>query len=281
MDPRTLSTIDASGTTPDGAVVEWVQHTVTVAEPTGIVHRVEVFDEDDFAAALARLDQLATSAPREIRTPDAVNAAVVAVLEIGAQLGRWSEIADRFAPDVTIHDRRRLVGGGNATGRDEVLAADAAIGAVGLDTPIERSVIAIRGDRIALVEGGTATIDGLESVFLTLLELDEAGRVAALDLVDEEDLVAALDELDARYYAGEGAGGVPFSDFPVVNLVNRRDWSTLLGPDFPEFTQVDHRQLGWPTVDRQGWVATMQQYVELVPDLVMVVRKFHQRETRR
>ena len=163
---------------------------------------IEVFDEDDFAAALARLDELGADEPTETRTPDAVNAAVDAILEIGAHLGRWADMPERFAPGMTLHDRRRLVGGLRSIGRDEVLAADAAVGAVGLDTPIERAVLAVRGDRLALVVGGTATADGLESTFLTLIELDDEGRVAALDLFDEEDLVDALDDARRALHRG-------------------------------------------------------------------------------
>ena len=171
-----LVTLDVSGTSSDGSVLEWVAHYVGIVNPLG-PSLAELYPDDDFAAALARLDELG-AAHVETRTPDAVNAAVVAIVEIGARLGRWSEIADRFAPDVAILDRRRVVGAARVSGRDVLLASDRALGEVGLDTPIERAVLAVRGDRLALVVGGTSTVDGLESTFLTLIELDPEGRVA-------------------------------------------------------------------------------------------------------
>lgn len=211
------------------------------------------------------------SVAAETRTPDAVNAAVDAVVEIGARLGRWSEIPDRFTPDVTIHDRRRLVGGAHVRGRDEVLASDRALGEVGLDTPIERAALAVRGERLALVVGGTSTVDGLESTFLTLLELAEDGRVAALDLFDEEDVVDALDELAARHLAREGAGsgtGLIAAE-QVLSAANRRAWDECLDLYSTDLRHVDHRQIGLPILDREGLVATVREYCELVPGLVL------------
>ncbi len=202
------------------------------------------------------------SVAAETRTPDAVNAAVDAVVEIGARLGRWSEIPERFTPDVTIHDRRRLVGGTRVRGRDEVLASDRALGEVGLDTPIERAALAVRGERLALVVGGTSTVDGLESTFLTLLELAEDGRVAALDLFDEEDLVDAMAELNDRFAAAlarldelssarPADPGHPHAENTATRVTRR--YCDAWSPDridellreyaAPDIVRVDHRSM--------------------------------------
>ena len=272
-----LSTIDAFGTTPDGIVVEWVQHTVSAAEPTGIWRSLELFDEDDFAAALARLDELGTTEPTETRTPVAENDAAT-VLARAWELtvaGRFDEIGRLCAEDAVVFDGQRIIGE-DLVGRDAIVANCRAVAALGAEAA-RVEPLAVRGSKLALCRT-IVSFGSFENVFLSVAELDSQGLGQHIVTFDEDGLVEALDELDARYGAGEGAqDGVAFSDFPIVNLVNRRDWSAILDPDFPEFTQVDHRQLGWPTVDRQGWVATMQQYVELVPDLVMVVRKIHQR----
>ena len=56
----------------DGSVVEWVQHVVTVVEPAG-VSSVEIFDEHDFAAALARFDELGAAPSSDPRHPRCEN----------------------------------------------------------------------------------------------------------------------------------------------------------------------------------------------------------------
>ena len=211
--------------------------------------------------------------PADTRTPDPLNAAALVTFEVGARLGRWTEIPDRFSPEATVHDRRRLVGGQRRSGRAEVLAMDQAFGAVGFDTPNEHAhVLAVRGDRLALVSGGTTTSDGLEAQFVTLVEIDELRRIAALDFYDEDALADALAELDARYLDGEGA---PFSSTlaPANEFARRhqrREWDELPVLFAEDFVLVDHRTVGVPEVHRDGVVELYRGMVDLVPNLFVL-----------
>ena len=69
-----LITIDNRAVTTDGVSYEWVFHGVAVIPPAGRVGRIEMFDETDFDAALACLDELGAG-ERPTRTPLAENAA--------------------------------------------------------------------------------------------------------------------------------------------------------------------------------------------------------------
>ena len=95
----------------------------------------------------------------------------------------------------------------------------------------------------------TRTPTGDESARLSVNELDEDGRMARSVLFDDDDLVAAIAELDRAYFVGEGA---PFQR--VLRAVGRysaayeeRDDKDRLAPDF---VLVDHQPLGFGVGDR-------------------------------
>ncbi len=52
---------DISGADAQGARYSWVQYAVSTTSDDGLIERQEVFEDDQFAAALARLDELAAS----------------------------------------------------------------------------------------------------------------------------------------------------------------------------------------------------------------------------
>ena len=94
MDTAALTTLDPIGTTPDGSAVAWSAHTVTSVGPDGVI-RHRGLRQDDFAAALARLDELGAAAPADPRHPRAENTATRTrsqVLEL-FNAGRFDEAA--------------------------------------------------------------------------------------------------------------------------------------------------------------------------------------------
>ena len=59
---------DTTGADADGGEFEWTFHTITTIDADGRIARFEYFAEDDFAAALARLDELGAVAPADAVT---------------------------------------------------------------------------------------------------------------------------------------------------------------------------------------------------------------------
>ncbi len=276
--PVTLWAIDASGTTADGGAVEWGTYTVSPIDPTGVVSSMEMFDEDDFPAALARLDELGAAYPVDPRHPRAENTvtrAMTRLVEL-ANLRDFERAGELIADGIIRDDRRRLVSAPTATGRDEYLDSVRAIFEAGY-SDLTFAPVAVRGDRLALCRGAFRTGDGNESEFLQLEETDASGRFVRMVNFDEDAIADAVEELDASYIAGEGR---PFAHTLQTMgagfaATNRRDWEGLPALYAPDFALVDHRQLGWPTVDTTGLIAMMQGYVELAPDLFLLTRNYH------
>ena len=179
-----------------------------------------------------------------------------------------------MAEDATVHDRRRLIGSEVRHGRDAALAMDRAFGEVGFDDA-DGSVLAVRGDRLALLDATSQTADEYEIHYLLVFEINDNHQLASLTFHDPEHLADAIDELDARYLAGEGAALAPrhrvgFRSFAAANA---RDWDAFRDTYSPELVCTDRRQIGWPTLDRDGLVDTMREYSELAPDLFLLPRK--------
>ena len=117
----------------------------------------------------------------------------------------WDGLAelDAVAEHVLRLDRRKLVAA------PPLKSAEAygvnAVGFLDVFDTVDPETVAVRGERLALVRLHC----GLEPDFvlrlLCLYELDEHGRIAWEADFDDDDLAAALRELDDPYVAGEGA----------------------------------------------------------------------------
>jgi hypothetical protein len=138
------------------------------------------------------------------------------------------------------------------------------------------SPIAVRGERLALHRTTAVTPNGDETALLSIDELDEDLRIASVTWFDDDSLSAAFAELDARYLAGEGAPA-PSTVALGVDLfahINARDWDAYRDGIDPAFVGADHRELGWPTLDRAGLVEMMRGYADSQSKFFMCTRKF-------
>ena len=89
-----------------------------------------------------------------------------------------------------------------------------------------------------------------------MVELDESGRAINVCLFDEEDLHAALAELDRRYFAGEGAEHerVLRACGRWAAATERNDREALAAAMAPDFAMVDHRSLAYDATDRDAFI---------------------------
>lgn len=98
--------------------------------------------------------------------------------------------------------------------------------------------LAVRGERVALVEYRGRTPGGYEATYLNVNEVDAAGQLVEQVRFDGDDFEGAYRELEQRHYTGEGAafaaGGALQADY--VTALNRRDLDRVFGelstPDF-------------------------------------------------
>ena len=106
-------------------------------------------------------------------------------------------------------DRRRVANAGVRHGRDAVIVGGIQTAADLGAQHIASTVIATRGDRLALCRlrysGRDQRPEAFYSEALGVAEIDADERIVAHVAFDPDDIDAAFDELDARYLAGEAA----------------------------------------------------------------------------
>lgn len=106
---------------------------------------------------------------------------------------RATELLD---PDF-LHDDRRRGLTNKLTNRADTIANNCAF--VELGFSIELVPIAVRGDRVALCRALLTDASGNEIVALQVLTLDERGLRTACVSFDEDDVAAAMGELETRH----------------------------------------------------------------------------------
>ncbi len=187
-------------TSPEGFEAEWRGVSVFTVEGD-LVDRCEVFDEADLDAASARFDQLSRPAPRLENTASRVNARILACVTARD----WDTMASILADDFCSNDRRRVTGAGTRRGRDAEIENMRVVADLGAKFTVD--VIATRGDRLILTRTRISfdQQQGFLADVLGLVETDLDGHLAAVTLLDLEDIDTAIAELDARYVAGEAA----------------------------------------------------------------------------
>ena len=117
--------------------------------------------------------------------------------------GDVERLAEAFARGFVNDDRRLTVSWG-VHGIVDLLDGIRASIDLGLTLNLDAEPIAVRGERLAVGRSRWNTGSGDEIVQLTLVELDEDGRIATLVSFEASDTDAALAELEVRFARGEG-----------------------------------------------------------------------------
>src|SRR5262249_7070392 len=129
-------------------------------------------------------------------------------------------------------------------GRDAVITSLQAIVDTGM-THIEYEPVATRGERHLVAGGATRTDSGFERIFYNTFEYDDTMRQRRVVIFSDDDLEGALDELDERYIAGEGAphAHIVRHQHALEKAFNRRDWAALEPLFVRDGVVVNHRKL--------------------------------------
>jgi DNA-binding SARP family transcriptional activator len=226
----------AHGTSQHGFEAEWRENSIFTFDGD-LVSRIELFDEADLDAAIARFEQLGQPARRLENA-----ASRVFENEWSHFAARdWDALAELVAYNYSGIDHRRVVRAENQHGRDVVVKDLQAAADVGFTISM-LSAIAIRGERLVLARVRASGRDpkAIQNDALNVVEIDAEERIVAAVTFDLEDIDAALAELDARYLAGEAAA-------------YSRTWSVIAGghaalnrhelpPTTPDCVSIDHRR---------------------------------------
>ncbi|GAB1813763.1 hypothetical protein MUNTM_28020 [Mycobacterium sp. MUNTM1] len=225
----------ARGISQEGFDAEWRDTHLLMVEGD-LFTRAELYDEADLDAAIARFQQLTGPAPKLENAASRANKRFHACF----QARDWEGLAQGLADNVSHDDRRRVIGAGPRQGRDAMLAEVRALVAIGV-TNAASDVIATRGERLAFGRVRTWGRDKGPEAFhtdaLEIVEIDADERVVARVVLDVDDFDAAIEELDARYLAGEAAA---YADA----------WAVVAGVH-AMFNRHELPVEGWVTVDRR------------------------------
>ena len=193
-----VSTLVIEGTDAHGNELQWGRTFLFLSDGP----RVEVYEEDDVDAAVARFEELRPQSRRLENTASQVSERHSALFAARD----WDALAKVLADDIVTDDRRRAVNAGIRHGRDAEIANMQAVAEVGI-TYTAFVVIAARGERLILsrasVGGGGSAEFATDA--LSVVEINSHNQIAAIVIFELDDFDAAIAELDARYVAGDAA----------------------------------------------------------------------------
>jgi DNA-binding SARP family transcriptional activator len=222
--------------------------------------RLEVYEEDDVDAALARFEELRPSTRRLENTASQAQARYLAHFATR----EWDAMAEMVADDFVGDDRRRVVNSGVRRGRDAEIANLQAIAEIGI-VNMTSTPIATRGERLVLSRNSFTVRDwpeALDNEMIDVVEIDSHERIVAEIAFDPNNIDAALVELDARYLAGEAAahGNVLQPLVDTVGELNRHEPGPMLG----RLAYADHRRVPFGSAEDYG--RAIEELWTLVPD---------------
>jgi len=255
----------AHGTSSDGFDAEWrvVNLLIYVGDRCS---RVELFDEGDLDAALARFDEL------NLRAPKLKNAATGATAQFVELLAArdWNGMASLFVDDIHLDDRRRLVGA-EFVGRQATIANMKASADTGVRN-VTTHVVATRGECLTLqrvrINGKDHRPEAFRTEALVITEVDRPARISTFVMFDPDDLDAAFAELTTRWIA---TGEVKHPEVVTAQLkfamvANRHDWEAL-AEMHAGASHVNHRQLASGADTLIDDMSSLRMLATLVPDL--------------
>ena len=233
-----------------GAVVSSVSHETSQegfdAEWRGIavltidgdlIDRLEIFEDADLDAAIARFEELHPTTRRLENTASRVFEKVLSRLAARD----WDAVAETVADRYSGIDHRRVVNAENQHGRDAVLNDVRVAADLGFAMSM-LGAIAIRGERLILARVRVSGHDPetIQNDALNVVEIDADEKVVAVVVFDLDDFDAAIEELDARYLAGEAAprAGTWSVVAHAYAAISRHEFA----PMTPDFVNIDHRR---------------------------------------
>jgi hypothetical protein len=259
------------GTSKQGFDAEWRMVQLLTVEGEGDrISRLEIFDEDDIDAALAKFDELHRPTPR---LENAVtNVAQRFWMYFAAR--DWDAMAGILADGYYSDDRRRVVGAGVRQGRDGAIPNMRTIADLGFTNAVT-TAIATRGRRLGLVRSvysgrGQETGTVLTGV-LAVAEVNADDRITAIIVFDSDDIDAAFEELEARYVAGEAV-----EHSHTWSLIARTSAAFnrhVMPPTTPDWVNIDHRKV---TAFAPGDMTPyMRATLDVAPDIKIYIEAVH------
>ncbi len=239
----------------------------------GKVARLELFQDDDLDAAMARFHELdGSEAPADTTWNRADRAGREFALAVAT--GRVGEVP---VDDLVVVEDRRSMLSNTYNGRDSVIDGWRTTGTV-RPWNVEFDTLAVRGDDLALIVGHFSKVDdpdtSIENVLVIRVNAD--GLIDRAVMFDPEDLAAAVDELNRLHLETLDALDAGQRDIyhHAYAALTTGDLDSAMAVIDPEFQFIDHRPLGWGTFDASGMRERFRTITEN-PDHIVYLTRFH------
>ena len=210
----------------DGEAYEWLRlHAGEIQN--GRLTSVCQFEIDDEEAAFAYAEERVRAAASRLAV---TNRASDAAMGLTPAMQRHDVVASVAAfSDRFVYDDRRRLSGDLIEDRDGLRAALERV--FEQFTAFEGHILAVRGDRLALLRVRWSDDAGNETTTLYVFELGVDARISYMGRFDEDDFAGGYGELDRRYYAGEGAAFAEWGEVPTDWMIalNRDDFDRAFG----------------------------------------------------
>ena len=245
--PFVAQTIAFRGTTVEGADIDdGYAAAFELDVPTGLWARADLYESTDLETASRRVAELAADDTRLPRLNDAVYAGGWA--NAAAYAGHLDRFVERLHPDFAAN-----LLDGRVVDRAALSDGDVAPIDVGFGTA-DRTLLAIRDDRVALIEIAE-WFDDVRHRRFAVEEIAADGLVVASTLFAGDRCEDALSHLDARWL--ELCGDDDLAEMRArlvrtstsVRRPDSDDFSALVSPDWHA---VDHRSLGLLSMDAES-----------------------------
>ena len=159
------------------------------------------FDPDDEEQAFAVAEERARATPSRLAVSNRASQALDGISD--AMRARNATAAVEFYTDGFTYDDRRRLSGDAIDDRAALRAAVERI--LAQYTQFEARSLAVRGERLQLSRCRWSDEAGNETTHLRVIEVGDDGRITYAGRYEEDDFEDAYQELERRYYAGEGA----------------------------------------------------------------------------
>lgn len=234
------------------------------------VGSVEYFAVDELETAVNRFDELesAVADASSDYKPQLENAAtrIITALAEAASAGHPEAASDLLADDVRRVDHRSGVSAPDLVGRDAYLESLRTYADMGF-REVRRTPIAIRGDRVGVVDGTWTTADDAEMSFQMVIELDEHGQAVYLGQHDAGDLESAVADMNERWRHADHLFESQEVTLLMNDVINAADWDSLRSLLADDFTFIDYRPASWSELDRDDYLERLEANTVLAGDV--------------
>src|SRR4051812_35096440 len=184
----------------------------------------------------------------------------------------WEALGALFEDDYVLVDHRRIGWDTEMfSGADQMLEQQRSIPDAGIEYEVEGRLVRAEPG----VEAGLLAWSGPGWAFeFGVISRLRDGLFASGDIFEPDDrdgMMRRFDELVCERDLEQVPVGR--AQVEILQAFNRRDWQRVQEGFHRDFLHLEHRQFGWDVHDREGVVAMLESWPEMVPDARMFVSR--------